>query len=46
MVGFGWLLLAMGTAQCERGACRLRFAYGGTFLLLIFYAVAAGSRAW
>jgi hypothetical protein len=37
VVGFGWLLLAMGVAQCERGAHRLRLAYVGVFALLVVY---------
>jgi hypothetical protein len=39
VVGFGWLLLAMGVAQCPPGARGTRLAYVGAFLLLIFYAV-------
>jgi len=38
VVGFGWLLLAMGVSQCELGARRLRAAYVGVFALLVFYA--------
>jgi hypothetical protein len=33
--GFAWLLLAMGVAQCERGATRL--AYLGVYLLVLVY---------
>ncbi len=33
--GFAWLLLAMGVAQCERGATRL--AYLGVFSLVLLY---------
>jgi hypothetical protein len=38
VAGFGWLLLAMGVAQCEPDARRTRLAYLGVFTLLIFYA--------
>jgi len=38
VAGFGWLLLAMGTSQCEPDARRTRLAYLGVFALLIFYA--------
>jgi hypothetical protein len=41
VLGFGWLLLAMGAAQCEPDARRMRIAYLAVFALLIFY-----SRAW
>ncbi len=34
--GFGWLLLAMGAAQCE--APRLRAAYLAAFLLVLVYS--------
>ncbi len=34
--GFGWLLLAMGVAQCT--SPRLRGAYLGVFLLVLFYS--------
>jgi hypothetical protein len=37
VAGFGWLLLAMGVAQCEPGARRLRLAYVGAFTLLVLY---------
>jgi hypothetical protein len=38
VLGFGWLLLAMGVAQRDTGERRLRLAYLGVFALLIFYA--------
>ena len=41
VLGFGWLLLAMGAAQCAPDARRTRLAYLAVFALLIFYA-----RAW
>lgn len=37
VVGFGWLLLAMGAAQCEPAARRLRLAYVAVFTLLVLY---------
>jgi hypothetical protein len=37
VVSFGWLLLAMGAAQCEPGARRPRLAYVGGFALLVLY---------
>jgi hypothetical protein len=46
VVGFGWLLLAMGVAQCGPGARRARLAYLAVFVLLIFYAVPARWSAW
>jgi hypothetical protein len=36
VTGFGWLLLAMGVAQC-RDDIRLRAAYLLTFALLLVY---------
>jgi len=35
--GFGWLLLAMGAAQCTREQHRTRIAYAVVFVLIIFY---------
>lgn len=35
--GFGWLLLAMGAAQCAEGQKRLRFAYIAVFVAILFY---------
>jgi hypothetical protein len=35
--GFGWLLLAMGLAQCDRGRPWLRAAYPAVFALLVVY---------
>lgn len=37
VVSFGWLLLAMGLAQCAPDAWRTRAAYLAVFALLIFY---------
>lgn len=41
VVSFGWLLLAMGVAQCPPEARRLQFAYLGVFGLLVLYYHAA-----
>lgn len=35
--GFGWLLVAMGLAQCPPEHRRTRLAYLGTYLLILFY---------
>jgi hypothetical protein len=35
--GFGWLLLAMGAAQCTLEQHRTRIAYIAVFVLIIFY---------
>ena len=35
--GFGWLLLAMGVAQCRPGQRGLRYAYVAVFVLIIAY---------
>lgn len=35
--GFGWLLIAMGVAQCEADRPRTRAAYLSTFALILFY---------
>ncbi len=35
--GFGWLLLAMGAAQCTLAEKRTRFAYVLVFIAIIFY---------
>ena len=35
--GFGWLLLAMGAAQCTPAQRRTRMAYVGVFVLIILY---------
>jgi hypothetical protein len=35
--GFGWLLIAMGVAQCEVDRPRIRAAYLATFALIFFY---------
>ena len=37
VASFGWLLLAMGVAQCAPDAWRTRAAYLAVFALLIFY---------
>jgi hypothetical protein len=38
VAGFGWLLAAMGCAQCEPGQRLLRLAYVGVFVLVLLYA--------
>ncbi|MBW2714325.1 MAG: hypothetical protein JRC77_11320, partial [Deltaproteobacteria bacterium] len=35
--GFGWLLIAMGVAQCDSDRRRTRLCYLGTFALILFY---------
>jgi hypothetical protein len=35
--GFGWLLIAMGIAQCDSTRWRLRLGYLGAFVLILFY---------
>ena len=35
--GFGWLLVAMGVAQCEADRVRTRVAFLATFALILFY---------
>ncbi len=35
--GFGWLLLAMGLAQCDRSHLFARFAYPAVYALLLLY---------
>jgi hypothetical protein len=35
--GFGWLLLAMGAAQCSREQHRTRLAYISVFVLILLY---------
>jgi hypothetical protein len=35
--GFGWLLLAMGAAQCEPDQRRMRWAYIAVFVLILLY---------
>jgi hypothetical protein len=37
VASFGWLLLAMGAAQCNREARRTRLGYLAVFALLVFY---------
>jgi hypothetical protein len=43
--GFGWLLLAMGIAQCPQEKRALRLLYVGVFALLILYGALPG-RGW
>ena len=38
VAGFGWLLLAMGLAQCQDEWTLLRVIYIGMFLLVLFYS--------
>jgi len=38
VAGFGWLLVAMGYAQCLSSQKRLRLAYIGLFVLVLLYA--------
>ena len=38
VAGFGWLLAAMGLAQCDRAQRTLRLAYVGAFVLVLVYA--------
>lgn len=38
VAGFGWLLAAMGLAQCGVGARALRRLYVGAFMLVLVYA--------
>jgi hypothetical protein len=35
--GFGWLLIAMGVAQCEPARWRTRLGYLAAFALILFY---------
>ena len=37
VVSFGWLLLAMGIAQCDPDERRMRLAYLGVFALLLLF---------
>jgi hypothetical protein len=37
VAGFGWLLVAMGIAQCARQRVGTRLAYVGMFLLILGY---------
>ena len=37
VAGFGWLLLAMGLAQCGTDRPRTRVAYVGAFLAILLY---------
>ena len=50
VAGFGWLLAAMGLAQCERRQHALRLMYAGAFILITIYAetplVSALLRVW
>jgi hypothetical protein len=38
VAGFGWLLLALGLAQCDPQERGLRTAYVATFFLVLVYA--------
>ena len=38
IAGFGWLLTAMGLAQCSSSQPSLRFAYLGAFTLVLIYS--------
>ncbi|MFP8874884.1 MAG: hypothetical protein VCB42_10290 [Myxococcota bacterium] len=38
VAGFGWLLVAMGVAQCGPGRTRVRGFYLATFLIILVYA--------
>jgi hypothetical protein len=38
VAGFGWLLVAMGLAQCDQAQRALRAAYVGVFVLVLIYA--------
>ena len=37
VAGFGWLLLALGVAQCESERRKTRFLYLAVFVLILFY---------
>ena len=39
---FAWILLILGTAQCEEDERLVRAAYAGTFLLVLLYALPWG----
>jgi hypothetical protein len=45
VASFGWLLLAMGVAQCGPDARRTRLAYLGVFAMLVFYSDAPWLRS-
>ena len=38
VAGFGWLLVAMGVAQCSPGRTRVHAVYLATFLVILVYA--------
>jgi hypothetical protein len=38
VAGFGWLLVAMGLAQCAQGQYAIRLAYVAAFVLVMIYA--------
>jgi hypothetical protein len=38
VAGFGWLLVAMGVAQCDPARRRVRALYVATFMLILIYA--------
>ena len=37
VAGFGWLLMVMGVAQCERERKNMRSLYLATFSLILIY---------
>jgi hypothetical protein len=37
VVSFGWLILAMGLAQCDEKSATIRYWYMGAFIALIFF---------
>ena len=37
VVSFGWLILAMGLAQCDEKSTTIRYWYLGVFFALIFF---------
>jgi hypothetical protein len=37
VAGFGWLLLALGVAQCEPGRRKTQLSYLIVFALILFY---------
>ena len=37
VVSFGWLVLAMGVAQCDDKSARIRYWYLGVFFALVFF---------
>ena len=39
VVGFGWMLMLLGMAQCDRDDRWLKLAYLGVFMLILVYAI-------